>query len=464
MPDGNSFKKRLARISELIRLNLTGVVNRFGSNKAEQVATERFMNNDNVVLEDLGELLWAPCRTQNLDHALLIQDTSQYNFDSHRGRFSEDDADIGVLGDNRSLGLFVHPTLGFDEATGLPFGIPDLRIYHLPKNRELKGTRKYKKQPVTDKHSYRWIKSIEDSVAKMPDVKAFTCIADREADMYELFAHSFDHRVKLLVRSAQNRKLADGQLLHEYLDGQPWQGEYELEIKDHKQRCDRTAKMLIKWGTVELACPAKLKGKKSGYPATISMQVIEVKEEEGGELAEGEKPIHWYLYTTHEVTSLAQALQVVGWYVKRWWVEDFFRLTKSKGFELEKSQFSSGMALKRLIYLVYGEAIKVLALRQGRTLTVANSAKLVFDDTELLLLKALLPKMEGRTSSQANLNPIDSMAWAVWIIARLGGWTPRNINVRPPGVVTMLNGLKIFKQRLEGFKLAHTMQYHPDSA
>ncbi|MBC6992953.1 IS4 family transposase [Lewinella lacunae] len=414
------------------------------------------MNNENVTLEDLGELLSAPCHLQDLDHVVLVQDTTQYNFEAHRGRFSADDADIGVLGDNRSLGLFVHPTLGFDEATGIPFGITDLAIYQLPEDRELKANRGYTKQPITEKHSYRWIKSIEDSVAKMPKVKNFTAIADREADMYELFAHPFDSRVKLLIRSAQNRKLANGQLLHAYLDDQPWQGEYELEIKGNKKRCDRTAQMTIRWSTVEVVCPSSLHRLKKDHPATISIQAIEVKEIEAGERAEGEEPLHWYLYTTHEVTNLVQALQAVEWYVKRWWIEDFFRLTKSQGFELEKSQFSSGMALKRLIYLVYGEAIKVLALRQGRTLTVSDSARLVFDNVELLLLKALLPKLEGRTASQANQNPTNSIAWAVWIIARLGGWTPRNINVRPPGVITLLSGLKIFKQRLEGFKLIYS--------
>lgn len=448
-------------IAEQIRLNLTAVVNRFGLNKAEQVATERFMNNDNVTLEDLGEVLSEPCRRQSLDHVLLIQDTSQYNYESHRGRFSEDDADIGVLGDNRSLGLFVHPTLGIDDATGLPFGITDLTIYHLAKDRKLKGERDYTNLPIAEKHSYRWIKSIEDSVAKMPEVKSFTAIADREADMYELFAHPLDARVELLVRSAQNRKLANGQLLHTYLNEQAWQEEYELEIKGNKKRSDRTAKMMIKWSTVELACPDNIKRREKDCPATISMQVVEVREiVEPGELVEGEEPIHWYLYTTHEVTNLEQALQVVAWYVKRWWIEDFFRLTKSKGFELEQSQFSSGIAIKRLIYLVYGEAIRVLGLRQGRKLTTPNSAALVFDKTELLLLKALLPPLQGRTPSQANLNPTNSMAWAVWIIARLGGWTPRNINVRPPGVITLINGMKIFKQRLEGFKLARSMKNH----
>lgn len=65
-------------------------------------------------------------------------------------------------------------TAGIDDATGLPSGITDLRIYHLAKDRELKEQKDYTNLPITEKHSCRWIQSIEDSVAKMPKVKSFT--------------------------------------------------------------------------------------------------------------------------------------------------------------------------------------------------------------------------------------------------------------------------------------------------
>ncbi len=412
------------------------------------------MNNPNVTLSDLTGELSSQCSRQNLDHALLIQDTCQYNYESIRGRFSDDDPDIGVLGDNQSLGLFVHPMIGLDEYTGLPFGIPALKIYHLEKDRPLKEERGYKRQPVAEKHSYRWIEAIKTSVGALPGVAKMTVMADREADMYELFATDFDPRVELLIRSAQNRKLTNGLLLHAYMDNQAWKATYEVTIKGNKKRATRTATLQIRWATVEIVQPQSVKAGKDDYPKSISMQVVEVLEVDTTELKEGEEPIHWYLYTTHPVATLEDAFRIVGWYTKRWWVEDFFRLTKSQGFELEKSQFSSGIALKRLICLVYGEALKVRCLRQGREQTGENTATILFDETEMELLKALLPRLQGRTRSQANINPASSLAWAVWIIARLGGWTPRNMKLRPPGVITLIRGLKKFNQQVEGFRLA----------
>lgn len=412
------------------------------------------MNNSNVKISDLTEELSATCSRQRLDHVLLIQDTSQYNYEGIRGRFAEDDPDIGVLGDNKSLGLFVHPTLGLDEQSGLPFGIPALKIYHLEKERALKDERNYTRLPIAEKHSHRWIESIKISAAALPSVTKMTAMADREGDMYELFASDFDPRIELLIRSAQNRKLTNGLLLHAHMDEQAWEGTYEVSIKGNKKRAKRMATLQIRWATVEIVQPRSVRAGIDNYPKSISMQVVEVLEVGDKELAEGEESIHWYLYTTHPVETLEDALQIVNWYKKRWWIEDFFRLTKSQGFELEKSQFSNGMALRRLICLIYGEALRVLSLRQGREELTEGTAAIVFDKTEMKLLKALLPGLQGSTHSQANLNPASSLAWAVWIIARLGGWTPRNMNVRPPGVITLIRGLKNFNQQAEGYRLA----------
>jgi hypothetical protein len=416
------------------------------------------MNNSNVKISDLTEELSATCSRQRLDHVLLIQDTSQYNYERVRGRFAEDDPDIGVLGDNQSLGLFVHPTLGLDEQSGLPFGIPALKIYHLEKERALKDERNYTRLPIAEKHSHRWIESIKISAAALPGVNKMTAMADREGDMYELFASDFDPRIELLIRSAQNRKLTNGLLLHAHMDEQAWEGTYEVSIKGNKKRAKRMATLQIRWATVEIVQPRSVRAGIDNYPKSISMQVVEVLEVGDKELAEGEEPIHWYLYTTHPVETLEDALQIVNWYKKRWWIEDFFRLTKSQGFELEKSQFSNGMALKRLICLVYGEALRVLSLRQGREEMTEGTAAIVFDKTEMKLLKALLPGLQGRTHSQANLNPASSLAWAVWILARLGGWRPRNMNVRPPGVITLIRGLKNFNQNAQGYRLAMKLQ------
>ena len=65
-------------------------------------------------------------------------------------------------------------------------------------------------------------------------------------------------------------------------------------------------------------------------------------------------------------------------------------------------------------------------------------------------------KLEGKTLKQKNHHPPDSLAWATWAIARLGGWTGYATE-RPPGPITMLEGFKRFAAIAQGFALAKAL-------
>ena len=67
-----------------------------------------------------------------------------------------------------------------------------------------------------------------------------------------------------------------------------------------------------------------------------------------------------------------------------------------------------------------------------------SPASTIFTEPEIETLAALSPTLEGRTERQQNLHPAASLAWAAWIIARLGGW---NCYYKPPGPITMRRGM-----------------------
>ena len=69
------------------------------------------------------------------------------------------------------------------------------------------------------------------------------------------------------------------------------------------------------------------------------------------------------------------------------------------------------------------------------------------------MLSALAHKLEGKTQKQKNPFRPESLAWASWVIARLGGWTGY-ASERPPGPITMHNGLTQFAAIAQGFALA----------
>jgi hypothetical protein len=65
----------------------------------------------------------------------------------------------------------------------------------------------------------------------------------------------------------------------------------------------------------------------------------------------------------------------------------------------------------------------------------------VFSELESDTLAALGPTLEGSTERQQNSHPPLTLAWAAWIIARLGGW---NCYYKPPGPITFRRGMEQF--------------------
>jgi hypothetical protein len=95
-----------------------------------------------------------------------------------------------------------------------------------------------------------------------------------------------------------------------------------------------------------------------------------------------------------------------------------------------------------LLKLAAKAAVITLQLTQAREGQSAEPASIAFDETEIRLLDALGRQYHGRTKLQSNPHSPRSLAWATWVIARLGGWDgyPRT----KPGPITIHRGLTYF--------------------
>jgi hypothetical protein len=153
------------------------------------------------------------------------------------------------------------------------------------------------------------------------------------------------------------------------------------------------------------------------------------------------EPLHWRLLTTHAIADAAGAWQIVEWYQRRWVIEQLFRVMKSQGLQLEDSQIASAERLVKLAAVATKAACVDIQLTQGRDGNDHMPASNAFTEPEIDTLTALGPTLEGSTARQQNHHPIRSLAWAAWIIARLGGW---NCYYKPPGPITFRRGRKYF--------------------
>jgi hypothetical protein len=66
-----------------------------------------------------------------------------------------------------------------------------------------------------------------------------------------------------------------------------------------------------------------------------------------------------------------------------------------------------------------------------------------FEPDDQPVLEALSAKLEGKTIPQKNPHPRGSLAFAAWVIARLGGWTGY---YGKPGPKVMRRGLDDFRR------------------
>jgi hypothetical protein len=156
--------------------------------------------------------------------------------------------------------------------------------------------------------------------------------------------------------------------------------------------------------------------------------------------------------TTHAVEDPQSAWRIVGWCRQRWIIEQLFRTLKQQGPQLEDSQLEDAERLVKLTAIAARAACAILQLVQARDGHSAQSAAIAFSAPEIRAMDALLPELEGKTQAQKNPHPRHSLAWAGWIIAKLGGWDGYPSS-RPPGPVTFRHGLEYFKAAALGHRL-----------
>ena len=153
------------------------------------------------------------------------------------------------------------------------------------------------------------------------------------------------------------------------------------------------------------------------------------------------EPIHWRLLTTHTLTT--QARKVVDLYRLRWRIEEYFRTLKTAGFNIEEANISDPCAMTNFVAAVAITGVTVMQLVQARDGTTAQSIADAFDPADQPLFESLSTKLEGKTVRQKKPHPKGSLAFAAWVIGRLGGWTGY---YGKPGPLVMRRGLDDFQR------------------
>jgi len=378
----------------------------------------------------------------------IRQDTSEVNLEGNRGRIQQDSG-AGKTTKEGILGFFLHPCFVIDAERETALGYSCIDLWHREQESQNRHTRHYQGQPIEQKESYKWIEAVEESRKNLGHARQITVAADREADIYDLFGRYANTDIKLLIRSNSNRYINDGsEKIIEHLKRQPVRHTYAIDVRGdiRKGIQKRKAILELKWTPVELRRPVSCRD--ASLSSKVSVTVIEVKEKEntGGN-------IYWRLYTTHEVTTVEQALQIIQWYKQRWYIEQLFRLLKMQGFQIENSQLETGWAIRKLTMLALLAALRIIQMMIAYEDGNEQSADEAFTKDEQKCMKQLNEKLEGQTIKLSNPNKPFTLKWCAWIIARLGGWKGYT-SQRKPGPIVLHRGFIKFYQLYEGWQLA----------
>lgn len=436
----------------------SNVVHRLSWNDSEEKSFYRFLNNKRVCPQEMLEHLFRPA-LPNLSHRdlLVIGDTSEVSLKGQIAQIQDRDR-IGVLSDNKTPGFYLHSDLVLDAQSGHGLGLSNLLFWtrppsSLPKRQAHRGDQRN----WSEKETYRWMTSIQGSQSVLCGARSILYVFDSEADLANLWSEASEASYDLLIRSQQhNRKLAGpGGKLADFLTSLSISGTYPLPLRGlerrnisrskAQKRTARTAQMEVRFAPVELELGTET-GKK-----VLMLYAVDTRESTST-VPEGEVPVHWRLLTTRPVETLEQAMKIIQCYEWRWRTEELYRAAKKKGLGIEQTQLTTFDAILKQTSLSMKAAFKVLQLVNSRDKGQHQPISELFSPEEIQCMERLNLKCEGSTQKQKNPWPKDQLAWAAWVIARLGGWKGYQTR-RPPGPIRMKRGLERFNTYFDAWKL-----------
>jgi hypothetical protein len=423
---------------------------------AEMTAAYRLFDNEKVTFNNILQPHAQATRQRIIAQPVVIlaQDTTEVDLT----RPGQVVSGVGPLDGNTRVGALLHLLHAFTP-DGTPLGTVDALAW--VRDEEEVGSGQLPRAqraaiPIEAKESYRWVATLErarDLARECPATRC-VCVADSEADIYEVFNAGTIRPESILwiVRACQDRALSretstetGHRHLREAVQAKPVLFTHAIGVRGRKPKvaCEtrgrrqarqsRDAVVAVRAASVALRAPYRPQER---LPE-VSLNVVLVQEVNP---PAGEEPIEWLLLTNLPVGDLEQVRQVIQYYCTRWMIEIFFRVLKS-GCRIEERRFET---LNRLL-----PCVAVYLIVAWRTLYVCRLGRshpeldcsVVFEAAEWQAAW----KVVHREDPPPNPPPLQAI---VRMVAQLGGYVNRK-RAAPPGPQTLWIGM----QRVHDFAL-----------
>lgn len=428
--------------------------------RAEMEAAYRLFDNDKVTFADLLQPHHDRTRQRIAEQPVVIlaQDTTEIDLT----RPEQQVAGCGPLDDSARRGALLHVLHAFTP-DGTPLGTVQAQAWTRdegPSKRQTLTKAQRTARPLEEKESHRWVvalRAAQEEAQRNPHTQII-CVADSEADFYELLAEGTTqpHTADWIVRACQDRALhsePEGAAhLHEQLMAQPVLFTQSICIRGRKPKVacstrgrqqpreSREAEVEVRAARVTLRPPWRA-GQK--LPA-VTLNVVLVREPHP---PAGEAAVEWMLLTSLPIDDAEHVRLVIEYYCVRWMVEVFFRTLKS-GCRAEERRFEHIDRQLRCLAVFLIVAWRTLYVcRLGRGCPDIN-CEAVFEPAEWKAVYRVV-------RNQAPPRHPPALGEMVRMVAQLGGYVNRR-RADPPGPQTVWLGL----QRMHDFALCWDLFGH----
>jgi len=398
---------------------------------AALIGAYRFLDNAQVTLERLLAPHWEATRAAagRVGVALLIQDWTTLDYSAHLQTQG-----LGPVGSRHQRGMLLHSVLAVEPRQRQVLGLAYAQVLIRAEQRQ-RETRHVRQGSA---EGQAWERAVI-TLGRPPAGVIWVHVSDRESDIFEYLQACRAYAKHFVVRAYHNRRLPEAGHLVDTVrawpaaDAEPG---YEVEVAATTRQPKRRARIVVSWGSVQLAPPSYLHD-----TTPLTVQVVRAWEPTP---PSGAEAVEWILLTSWPIASLADADQVLQWYECRWLVEDYHQCLKT-GCRIEHSQLEQGLELQRLLGLLAPVAVRLLQLRQAVRVEPAAPAQTVVEPLTVRLLAAYF-----------HLEPTTLSLQDFWRrVAQLGGYLARK-NDGPPGWRTLWDGWRQLSEWVIGARLLAT--------
>lgn len=375
-------------------------------------------------------------RCSEFKEVIGVLDSSHLNFSGHYSLLG-----IGPIGSKeKPVGLMMHSALVLTPQ-GTPLGLAGLQLWARdPENFGISNERA--RRATSQKESNKWLVGLHQLEEAVPKNVHLVVVADRECDIFDVFAARRRANTDLVIRASQLKRLVqEGEIqvqLLQLMRRTSVIGVYTVPVPAARKHPARVARMEMRTRKIHVLAPTSM----GAWRKSVKLTAVWVSEIDP---PDEESALDWLILTTLAVCDIESGKSVIGYYSRRWTIEEFHKVLKDT-LKVEKMQFDDLDSLEPAIATSAIIAQRAVGLTKTAREHSDAPAQSIASDMEIQVLESWLRSTRYKNPEVTTIRDF------VRGVAILGGFLARKCDGEP-GPKTVGEGLGRLQDLVTGVQL-----------